>query len=685
MWVCGEALSQTSAINNLTGGNTRSTSTRSSSKSNSSTKTNEKGQRVEEKKQVIEQQSYEWSVDGPLGLIERTAMEDTLEYNYYLRAVPSLVSYAYACTGNLGAPGKNMLAMEQEPISNFFLQDSKLPYTPTQKTERFYNTRIPMTLVYYDASGSRDNEQNRLQTIFNGNINAKAQVGAKLDYLYSKGSYEYQAVKNLNWGFNGSYLGDRYEFQGFYNHYNMLNKENGGITDDLYIIDPAELQGGVSSINPKSIPTNLKSAHTKIVGGELYLNNRYKVGYWHEETDENDSVISREYIPVTSFIYTLHYKDAKHTFLDKSPSETQTFFENTYLNPNITDDRTKYSSFANTVGVSLLEGFNKYAKFGLAAYLTYEIRKFTQATDTIDRAMPEDIGLMPFPEGIESILDKKTQNLAWVGAQITKQQGSHVTFDATGEIGLIGDAVGEIKLHGNLRTRFPLRNDTIGLAAYASLYNTSAPYLLQEYRSNHFIWQNDFGKERRLKFGGIFTLPRTRTSLNVGAETLQNFIYFDENALPRQTSDAVQIFSVTLQQNFKAGVLHWDNKITYQTSSDQAVMPLPKLAVFSNLYLLCKIATLHLQMGIDCDYYSKYYAPGYQPATATFYNQREIEVGNYPFMTFYANMKLGRTRFYVMMTHVNQGMIGGNDYFSSPHYPLNPRRFQMGLCVDFHD
>ncbi|MCC8117794.1 MAG: putative porin [Bacteroidales bacterium] len=653
--------------------------------SNSRSDTNENGQRVEKKKQEILQQSYEWAVEPPLGVIERTEMEDTLEYNYYIRAVPSEVSYAYACTGNLGAEGKNMLAMEQAPISQFFLQDSKLAYTPTLAKERFYNTRIPMTLVYYDASGSRDNEQNRLNTIFNGNINARAQVGAKVDYLYSKGSYEYQAVKNLNWGFNGSYLGPRYEFQGFYNHYNMLNKENGGITDDLYITDPAELQGGVATINPKSIPTNLSYAHTRIKGGELFLNNRYKVGYWHEEKDENDSIISSEYIPVTSFIWTLHYKNAKHMFRDSSPSETQNFFENTYLNPSITDDRTSYSSLSNTVGVSLLEGFNKYAKFGLSAFLTYEIRKFTLAVDTIDRAMPEDIGLMPFPAGIESILDKKKQNLAWVGAQITKQQGSILTFDATGEIGLIGDAIGEIKLRGNLRTQFPLLGDTVSLAAYGSLYNTSVPYLLQEYRSNHFIWQNDFGKERRLRVGGILNLPWSGTTINVGTETLQNFVYFNEKALPQQASDAIQVFSVTLDQKLNVGILHWDNKITYQTSSDDRVMPLPKLAVFSNLYLLCRIATLHLQLGIDCDYYTRYYAPGYQPATATFYNQREIEVGNYPFMTAYANMKLGRCRFYVMMTHVNQGMIGGDNYFSSPHYPLNPRRFQMGLCIDFHD
>lgn len=634
---------------------------------------------------AIEQKAYAWRPLFPTGQQEMTQM-DTLEYNFFQQAIPSAISYAYACTGNLGAEGKNMLAMEQRPISQFFLQDAQYHWTPTYDKLRFYNTRIPMTLVTYNTGGSRDNSQDRLTVVFSGNINKKAQVGANLDYLYSKGSYSNQSTKGLTWGLDGSYIGDKYEVQGAWAHYNLLNKESGGITDDLYITDPAELQGGVSSINPKSIPTHLSNAHTRIVGGELFLNNRYKLGFWREIKDEEtDSAVGKEFVPVTAFFWNLNYKNAKHIFIDNNSLETGRFFEHTYLNPSITDDKTNYSLLSNCVGISLLEGFNKYAKFGLSAFIEYEIRRYTQTTDTIDRVMPDQVGLSPFPEGIQSILARKTQNLAWVGAQISKLQGPILQYEAICELGLVGDAVGELKVKGNVGARIPLFGDTASISGYGHFYNTSAPYLLNNYLSNHFIWQNDFSKERRLRLGGILNLPWTKTSVNVGTETLQNYIYFGPNALPLQCSDAVQVFSATLDQKLNVGILHWDNKVTYQTSSNQEVMPLPKLAIYSNLYILCNIATLHLQLGIDCDYYTKYYAPGYQPATATFYNQREKEIGNFPFMNAYANMKLGRVRFYVMMTHVNQGIIGKNNYFSSPSYPLNPRRFQLGLSVDFHD
>jgi hypothetical protein len=69
----------------------------------------------------------------------------------------------------------------------------------------------------------------------------------------------------------------------------------------------------------------------------------------------------------------------------------------------------------------------------------------------------------------------------------------------------------------------------------------------------------------------------------------------------------------------------------------------------------------------------------------SFYNQRETKVGNYPYMNLYANFKLSKTRFYVMMTHFNRGLFGGNNYFSIPHYPLNPSRLLMGLSIDFQN
>ena len=621
--------------------------------------------------------SYAWKLLPPLGLHEEATI-DTNMLNYYRESVPSLVSDAWTTTGNLGGEGLNEIWFERPVTSDFFFRDALAHWILTGNKMKFYNTRIPMTLLSFNTGGGRETTQDRLKAIFSGNINKRAQVGANLDYLYSKGSYTAQSTKDLTWGVNGSYMGDRFEFQGFYNHYNLLNKENGGITDDLYITDPAKLQGGVSSIDSRSIPTNLTKAHTRYIGGELYLNSRYKIGYWHHE-QINDSTVESTYIPVSSIIWTMDYTFGKHLFLDSSPTETANFFEHTYLSPDNTRDDTRYFSVRNTFGISMLEGFNKWAKFGLAAYVTHEIQRFTQTPDTLDRVT---IGLDPFPEGISNIPHSKTINLLKVGGQITKQHGSVLTYRAGVEFGLIGPGAADLNVNGTLTTRIPVSFDTIAVSAHGELDNRHTPYLLNNYLSNHFIWQQDLPKTQRYKFGGALTIPRSQTCVSADFENITKLIYWNYDNIPTSADGNVQVLSLRLQQGLKLGIFHWDNTITYQKSSRPEILPLPELSIYSNMYLLFRIATLKVQFGFDCDYYTRFYAPLYQPATMSFHLQDIKKVGNYPFMNLYANMKLGKARFYVMMSHINQGLMGKN-YFSMPGYPLNPRRFQLGVSVDF--
>ena len=147
------------------------------------------------KKQVIAP-SYAWKIIEPLGLREPATL-DTLPINYGQESVPSMRSDAWATTGNFGTEGINMILSERKPISNFFFEDAIETWLPTSQTMKFYNTRIPMTLLSFNSAGGRDNSQERLSTIFSGNFNSKAQFGALLDYLYSKGCYNYQAEKIL--------------------------------------------------------------------------------------------------------------------------------------------------------------------------------------------------------------------------------------------------------------------------------------------------------------------------------------------------------------------------------------------------------------------------------------------------------------------------------------------------------
>lgn len=627
------------------------------------------------------QPSYAWTISQPLGTHYPSTI-DTLLYNYYQQSIPSAASPAYAITGNYGTEGQNQIFFQRPSMSEFFFEDALQRWLPSVSTQKYYNTRLPMTLLSYNTGGNKNSVQDRLKGVFSGNVNKEIEVGASLDYIYSKGSYEAQAVKNFMWSAFGSYIGDRYELQTFFNNYNSLNKENGGITDDLYITDPAKVQSGVTSIDPKNIPTNLTDAHSRIEGREFYLNQRYKVGYYHTEKDSlTDSIVKKTYIPVTSFIWTFDYKESKHLFLNSSGKQDTTFFKQTYLSLGGTNDETRYWKISNTLGISMLEGFHKYAKLGLAAYATYEIRRYYQTLDTIreDKNPPEK--LTPYPD--VNVPSSATENLLWVGGQLTKQRGSILTYNATAQFGILGSVAGDIDVRGDISTKFRLLGDSVKITGYGFFKNEAAPYLMRNYVSNHFIWQNDFGKTRRFRAGGELNIPHTKTNVNVGFETLQNYIYFNNAGFAAQEAGNIQVFSAQLKQDFRVGILNWNNTIIYQTSSNQKVLPLPALSVYSNLFILFKIAkVLQVQFGVDCNYYTKYKAPAYNPATMTFHSQDEVEVGNYPFMNAYVNCKLKKTRFYVLYSHLNQGWFGKN-YFSLPHYPLNPARFQIGLSVDF--
>ena len=625
-----------------------------------------------------------WTLTFPLGDHVESKI-DTLSYNFQRTSIPAMVTDAYASTGNLGAEGIDMIYFQRPERSSFFFRDALDAWLPSFNKQKFYNVYIPTTILSYGYAGNKQSHQDRLSATFAGNVNRRIGVGAMLDYLYSKGSYEAQAVKNFTWGFSGYYLGDRYEMQAFYYNYALVNKENGGITDDLYITDPGELQGGVDKIEPKSIPTRLSAAHNRTSGDQLFMTHAYKIGFW--KTQQVNDTLSREiYVPMTRIIYSFDLRHNHHMFLNTNSSQAHDFWSNFYLNPDRTDDHTRLTQMTNSLGIELIEGFQKWAKFGLSAFASYQTQKFKQATalgytEISDSQLEQ---LTPLPSGL-SVAPTVTKSYLWVGGRLQKDKGSLLRYAANVRFGLVGDVAGDLELDGNISSRFKLFGDSVKIAAKASFTNKETPYLLRYYISNHFAWANDFGKVRNYKVEGELHFPWTRTTISAGVENVQNMVYFNSQSLPQQYGGNVQVLSARLDQQFKLGILHWDNTLYYQKSSNESIIPLPQFTIYSNLYLkFIAFKVLKLQLGVDCDYYTSYYGLDYQPATMSFHVQGDdkVKVGNYPLINAYVTARLYRTRFYVLWSHVNQGMLSKNS-FVLPHYPMNPRRLEIGLSIDF--
>lgn len=632
---------------------------------------------------VPERRPSAWTLVGPLGFRQEAVM-DTLQYNYQRQTVPSLVSDAYACTSNLGGEGINLLYFQRPAVGDFFFRDAVAPWLPDLRSQKFYNVYVPLTQLSYNWGGGSDTHQDRVKGTFAGNVNRNIGIGAFVDYIHSKGCYDNLAVKNFSFGATAYYTGQRYEMQAVYQQYNTLNRENGGITDDGYILDPAALQGGVSKIETTSIPVNLSDAFNRVTGARFFTTQTYKLGYWHEE-EVNDSTVDRNFIAHTKLIYSLEYSHDRHAFRNFNTSEGEDFWKRTYLNPGKTSDVTVLNSVTNTVGVSLIEGFQKWAKFGLGAYASVDYRKYTLPTGSDTEyvwAPGSSPKLTPLPAGTD-VSPTHSETILWVGGRLEKTRGSILRYDADARFGLSGDYAGDLRLQGGITTRIPLLRDTLSLRADASFRNSTPSWLLKHYVSNHFAWSNNFDRTRAFRVGGTLDFPKTKTTLSAGFENTRGLIYFNDLSVPAQTNSPVSVLSLSLHQRMRLGILNWNNRLTLQESSNQEVLPLPKLAIYSNLYIQFKaFNVLNFQIGADCDYYTRYCGLAYQPALMAFHTQQRQNLGNYAFCNAYINARLYQATFYVMVAHVNQGWFG-NDYFSLPGYPANPRRIMLGLSVDF--
>ena len=139
-------------------------------------------------------------------------------------------------------------------------------------------------------------------------------------------------------------------------------------------------------------------------------------------------------------------------------------------------------------------------------------------------------------------------------------------------------------------------------------------------------------------------------------------------------------------QDFRLGILNWENAITMQKSTDDDALPLPAFNIYSNLYINFNVRkVLDINFGFDVRYFTEYYAPDYSPALGSFTTQNgdnRVKTGNYPWVNVYADFFLKHARFFVMFSHVNKGMFNKN-YFLTPHYPTNSAVLRFGVSWNF--
>lgn len=716
-----------------------------------------------------------WTVDERFGDIRKAEL-DTVPHMFMNTIFGTGLRGEYNTLGNVGTPRINRVFIDRQDDGQFIFTQPYDYFVKPVSIFHFTNTLSPFTNLTYNTAGNRTNGEDHFTAKFGVNAGKRLGVGFNFDYIYGRGYYQNQSTSHFNYTMYGSYLGDRYQAHILFSTNHQKVTENGGITDDNFVLHPESFDDDFAT---NEIPTVLENNWNRNDNQHVFLSHRYNVGFKRKvkmteeeikakkfaleakrdseerkrreeerrkaedegrdfnednvkekktyagrpsdakiagnEPTATDSIgkggrinvdskemadslakvsakaaadtmwMKDEYVPVTSFIHTMKLDNYKRIY--QAYSTPADFYADNYVaGPYAGDsiyDKTSHLRLQNTFAISMLEGFNKWAKAGVKAFVTSDLRRF----------------VLPSSDSNTATTSYNEHNLS-VGGQLSKTEGKTLHYNVTAETWLLGEDLGQLKIDGAVDLNFPLFGDTVTLAAKGFFHRNNPTFYYRHYHSRHFWWDNtSLSKELHSRVEGLFSYRKTNTTLRVAFDEIQNYTYLamgyniaDDHSRKgntmevRQKGGAITLLTLSLAQNFKLGPLNWENVITYQKSTDNDVLPVPDLNIYTNLYLRFKIAqVLKCDFGADGRYFTKYYAPDYSPALGQYAVQtgdNRVQTGNYPLVNIYANFHLKHTRFFVMMSHVNAGS-GNRQYFLTPHYPLNQRVFRFGLSWNF--
>lgn len=404
-----------------------------------------------------------------------------------------------------------------------------------------------------------------------------------------------------------------------------------------------------------------------------------------QKKNAEDSLFYKsEYVPVTSFIHTVKFDNYRRIYeAYQTPADyyLKEYYNAGRLTGDSIYDQTKHWHMKNTFAIAMLEGFNKWAKAGLKAFASYDLRHYELPT-------------------MEGGFEKYNEHALSVGGQLSKQEGKTLHYNAVAEIGLTGVDAGTLAIDGNVDVNIPFLGDTLQVRGDAFFHRETPSFYYRNYHARHLWWENDFDKTIHTRIMGTLSFPKTRTKLRVAVDEIKNYTYFSQSyditeeglrtgviVTPMQESGGINLLTAQLEQNFRLGILNWENQFTYQHSSKESVLPVPAFNAYTNLYIKFKVVkVLNVDLGADMRYFTSYEAPDYSPYMGQYTVQgngeNNVKIGNYPIVNVYANVHIKHTRFFVMMSHINAGQ-GDKNYFFAPHYPMNERVFRIGVSWNF--
>lgn len=580
-----------------------------------------------------------------------------------------------------GMPGSavqeyNWFRRNEENSTSYYQPLEGWTYTPENLT--MFNTKTPYTELEYQGnlfnSSSLSSDSYRIFTT--QNILPSLNIALEMKRYGGAGTLKNEETGNSTYLVAGNYLGKKYLAHAGFIYNKSTRLESGGVIDNKWIRD--------TTVDVREIEVNLAAASNRYRKMSFFLDQSFRIPFeFIEELKhrKDTSWVKPDTLNtdmMTGFIGTSsEYSVYTKKYVDKTSAALSAFYHDQFnINPSNSADSLRTMRLDNRIFVR----FQPWKEDAIVSKLEGGIGDRFQ---TFYLQSPSEALYKPSNQRWNTLY-------AYAGAEGTI--GKYLQWDATGMYNFAGSEVNDFFLKANATVNlYPFRRHPKSPISINATFETSLKepeFYQQHFYSNHFRWENNFGKISTTRITASVNIPKWKLKAHAGYALLAGNVYYDTLGIARQNSTAMSVLSVGLTKNFAFGPVHLDNDALLQLSSNQEVLPLPLLALNLRWYVQFNIVdpkVLQLQLGLNGRYTTAWYAPGYNPVAGVFTLQNEEKYGNCPTFDVFINMQWKKCCIFLKFENAGKGWpMEKRDYFTAHHYIQPPAMIKFGISWPFY-
>ena len=622
--------------------------------------------------------NWKWTMDKDYNRVNIMPLDTTLtdwriDYVFYRKGVGDMA------LGGLGQSSQPTNWFERRQGEDFTFARSYDAYTARPDNVVFYNSKKPITNLLYLESGQKRYREEHFELVHSQNITPSTSANINYKARSTMGKYDWQRTKNRVLSLAVAHTGKRYSVHAAYMHNNIDTRENGGVVGEWAIADTIfEMPSGVPMRLASSQAENRYRNHTLLLRQVFAIPLQRVTEYDFSLADLSAVYVGHQ---IEYNTWSKVYTDKRATYTNdrgeitedgKYIPTTHSYYENWFITPESTRDSISERLLSNKIFVQV----QPWDRNG--------------AVSTIDAGIGVDLHTYSYLRLKDYLTGKMTRDkrTSWyiygsTGGKIKRYAdwGADVKYYPSGYRG------GDLSVGANITLRAYILEHPLILSGRFRQELRSPGYWQENLFSNHYTWFNSFDKESETRFEVNFSVPDIALEIGAWQGVMGNMIYYDNNSHVTQHSGTVSLTSLYARKDFRIAGLHLDHRALVQFTSNESVLPVPTFSAFLSYYyeFWVKRDVLRVQIGVDGRFNTAYYAPSYNPALSAFFNQREVKLGNYPYLDLFVAAKWKRMRILLKFQHLNQNLFGNGEYFQVAHYPLNPRMFKFGISWSFYD